>query len=41
MNTTENNKIIAVFMGRVIPEDQIAFYDENPTTHYYHSNRNR
>ena len=31
-----NNKIIAEFMGRVIPEDQLEFYDENPTTHYYH-----
>ena len=40
MNTTENNKIIAEFMGRVIPEDKLEFYDENPTTHYYHSNWN-
>lgn len=38
--TTENNKIIAEFMGRVIPEDKLEFYDENPTTHYYNSNWN-
>lgn len=36
----ENNKLIAVFMGRVIPEEQLEFLDENPTTHYYHSNWN-
>ena len=36
----ENNKIIAEFMGRVIPEDKLEFYDENPTTHYYNSNWN-
>ena len=38
--TTENNNLIAEFMGRVIPEDKLKFYDENPTTHYYHSNWN-
>ena len=45
MNTTnkeiaQNNEIIAVFMGRVIPEDKLEFYDENPTTHFYNSNWN-
>jgi len=37
---TENNKLIAEFMGRVIPEDELEFYDENPTTHYYDSDWN-
>lgn len=40
METTENNKLLAEFMGRVIPEEQLEFYDENPTTHYYHSDWN-
>jgi len=40
LSKPENDRIVAEFMGRVIPEDKLKFYEENPTTHYYHSDWN-